>query len=64
MDYKDDNIWLMQGDCLERMKEIPDRSVELVVTSPPYAKQRSYNGAESSEYLSFIKPIVEKAMEK
>lgn len=22
MDYKDDNIWLMQGDCLERMKEI------------------------------------------
>ena len=28
-DYKDDNIWLMFGDCLERMKEILDGSVEL-----------------------------------
>lgn len=27
---------LMQGDCLERMKEIPDGSVDLVFTSPPY----------------------------
>lgn len=25
-DYKDENIWLMHGDCLERMKEIPDGS--------------------------------------
>lgn len=29
-------INLMQGDCLERMKEIPDGSVDLVLTSPPY----------------------------
>tara|TARA_R110000772_G_scaffold6699_1_gene23391 strand:+ start:49 stop:765 length:717 start_codon:yes stop_codon:yes gene_type:complete len=27
---------LMLGDCLERMKEIPDGSVDLIVTSPPY----------------------------
>ncbi len=27
---------LMLGDCLERMKEIPDGSVDLTVTSPPY----------------------------
>ena len=26
----------MQGDCLERMKEIPDGSVDMVLTSPPY----------------------------
>lgn len=26
----------MQGDCLEKMKEIPDNSVDLVLTSPPY----------------------------
>ena len=37
-------INLMQGDCLERMKEIPDGSVDLTVTSPPYDKLRSYNG--------------------
>lgn len=29
-------INLMQGDCLERMKEIPDGSVDMVLTDPPY----------------------------
>ena len=28
-------INLVQGDCLEKMKEIPDGSVDLTVTSPP-----------------------------
>jgi site-specific DNA-methyltransferase (adenine-specific) len=27
---------LMQGDCLERMKEIEDGSVDMVLTDPPY----------------------------
>lgn len=35
-DYKDENLWLMKGDCLERMKEIPDGSVDMVLTDPPY----------------------------
>ena len=30
-DYKDDSMWLMLGDCLERMKEIPDGSVDMVL---------------------------------
>jgi len=34
---------LMLGDCLERMKEIPDGSVDLTVTSPPYDNLRIYN---------------------
>ena len=29
-------VTLMQGDCLERMKEIPTGSVDMVLTSPPY----------------------------
>ena len=29
-------INLMLGDCLERMKEIPDGSVDMVMTDPPY----------------------------
>jgi len=40
----DNGLWLMHGDCLERMKEIPDGSVNLTVTSPPYDNLRSYNG--------------------
>ena len=31
-------------DCLEGMKRIPDNSVDLTVTSPPYDNLRSYNG--------------------
>jgi DNA modification methylase len=30
------NITLWQGDCLELMKDIPDGSVDLVLTDPPY----------------------------
>ena len=29
-------INLMQGDCLDRMKEIPDGSVDMVLADPPY----------------------------
>lgn len=36
VDYKDESVWLMLGDCLERMKEIPDSSVDMVLTDPPY----------------------------
>jgi len=35
-DIKTNNSWLMKGDCLERMKEIPDGSVDLILTDPPY----------------------------
>lgn len=30
------NVNLMQGDCLELMKEIPDGSIDLILTDPPY----------------------------
>ena len=36
MDYKNESVWLMKGDCLERMKEIPSGSVDMVLTDPPY----------------------------
>lgn len=42
MDYDEqrekelNNPWLMQGDCLERMKEIPDGSVDAIICDPPY----------------------------
>ena len=35
---------LRNGDCLEVMKSIPDKSVDLTVTSPPYDNLRTYNG--------------------
>ena len=35
---------IIQGDCLEVMKEIPDKSVDMVLTSPPYDNLRDYKG--------------------
>ena len=33
-DIKTDSLWLMKGDCLERMKEIPNGSVDMVLADP------------------------------
>ncbi len=35
-DIKTDRAHLMLGDCLERMAEIPDGSVDMVLADPPY----------------------------
>ena len=32
------------GDCVEGMRRLPDESVDMVVTSPPYFQQRNYGG--------------------
>ena len=34
--YTDDLVTLYHGDCLEVMRSLPDESVDMVVTSPPY----------------------------
>ena len=33
---------LIHGDCLEKMKDIPDGSIDLIVTSPPYNIGKNY----------------------
>ena len=70
MDYHDDSVRLMQGDCLERMKEILDGSVDFVLTDPPYNIARDNNfhtmgraGIDFGEWdkeadiLSYIKEV-------
>ena len=39
------NATLYLGDCLEVMAGLPDESVDLTVTSPPYDNLRTYNGS-------------------
>jgi len=43
----------MYGDCLERMKEIPDSSIDLVVTSPPYDNLRTYKNSLNWSFQIF-----------
>ena len=40
-DVKAGNYSLLFGDCLERMKEIPDGSVDLILTDPPYGTTKN-----------------------
>jgi site-specific DNA-methyltransferase (adenine-specific) len=38
------NNWFMNGDCLERMKEIPKGYIDMVLTDPPYELSKSKGG--------------------
>ena len=40
-----EGIKVFNRDCVEVMNEIGEGGVDLTVTSPPYDKLRSYNGA-------------------
>lgn len=51
-------IDLRQGDCLELMKDIPDGSLDLIVTDPPYKITSRGNGGNSGGM--FQKKIVNK----
>lgn len=35
-DYENERISLLYGDCLERMKELPDSSIDAIICDPPY----------------------------
>ena len=52
-------IDLRQGDCLELMKQLPDESVDLVVTSPPYDNLRLYNTGKykGNDYHAIISEL-------
>ena len=51
------NCQIYLGDCLEVMKEIPDKSIDLIVTSPPYWKGFEYEAYFNSykQYLDWCK---------
>lgn len=50
-----EDMRLLHGDCLEVMKEIPDKSVDCIVTSPPYWKGFEYEAYFNSykQYLDW-----------
>ncbi|WP_456443358.1 DNA-methyltransferase [Caldithrix abyssi] len=47
------------GDCKNILKDIPDNSVDLIFTSPPYADQRrnTYGGIHPDDYVQWFLPI-------
>lgn len=37
---------VLRGDALERLRQLPDHSIDMVLTSPPYFRLRDYGGAD------------------
>jgi site-specific DNA-methyltransferase (adenine-specific) len=50
---------LYLGDCKKVIKSIPDNSVDLIFTSPPYADQRksTYGGIHPDKYVEWFLPL-------
>lgn len=49
---------ILCGDCKDLLKQLPDDTVDLIFTSPPYADQRqnTYGGVRPDEYVSWFLP--------
>jgi site-specific DNA-methyltransferase (adenine-specific) len=49
---------ILHGDCLTELSHLPDNSVDLIFTSPPYADQRksTYGGIHADLYVEWFLP--------
>ena len=58
------NANIIYGDCAEQLKKLPDDSVDLIVTSPPYADQRktTYGGISVNQYVEWFLPITKELL--
>ena len=56
-------IYLHHGDCLNMLQKLPDHSVQLVVTSPPYNIGQEYEKKLSlKQYLSFQEKVIKECV--
>lgn len=55
---------ILLGDCQKELKKIPDDSVDLIFTSPPYADQRkkTYGGIHPDNYVEWFLPRAEQML--
>ena len=72
--YQDDAVYIIHGDCREVLPLIPDKSIDLVLTDPPYnarnigPNQRVYEGTvmhlPDNEYKTFCSDWFELSLNK
>jgi len=55
---------VIKGDSREKLKELPENSIDLIVTSPPYADQRlsTYGGIPPDKYVDWFLPITQELL--
>ena len=57
--YQEGGITIYLGDCREILPELPDKSIDLVLTSPPYNLEMEYEQRlTQEEYLKFIGEVL------
>ena len=52
-------IQIKQGDCLELMKEIPDKSIDLIATDPPYLISATNGGGTINNVKKLNKSLAD-----
>ena len=50
---------ILEGDSKEQLRYIDANSIDLIITSPPYADQRknTYGGIHPAEYVEWFLPV-------
>ncbi|MDZ4122512.1 MAG: DNA methyltransferase, partial [Candidatus Cloacimonadaceae bacterium] len=59
-----ERLQLYLGDALEVLKQLPEDSIDLIVTSPPYADSRinTYGGIKPDRYNEWFLPICDELL--
>jgi len=54
----DSKYHIHHGDCLDILRTLPEKEIQAIITSPPYAEQRKsiYGGAPQDEYVEWFLP--------
>lgn len=55
---------ILLGNCKDVLKQVPDNSIDLIFTSPPYADQRknTYGGIAPDKYVDWFLPIAQELL--
>lgn len=58
------SIQIILGNCAEELSQMEDESIQLIITSPPYADQRknTYGGIHPDDYVEWFLPISSELM--
>lgn len=62
--WAEPKTYLILGDSKEVLKKLPDNSIDLIVTSPPYADSRAktYGGISPDRYVQWFLPFSEELL--
>ena len=63
MDIKDLENKIINADCLDILKQLPDKCIDLVLTDPPYGLGEKFKGGTNSKMNKF-NSIVDKGWDK